>query len=53
MIENSEQKYDLIKDEKLISGEVVIEVGSIKVVDTFENIIDQNINDEEKVISKK
>ena len=53
MIENSEQKYDLIKDEKLISGEVVIEVGSIKVVDTFENIVDQNINDEEKVISKK
>lgn len=53
MIENSEQKYDLIKDEKLMSGEVIIEVGSIKVVDTFESNINQSINEDEKTMLKK
>ena len=48
MTENTEKKYNLIVDEKLISGEVVIEIGSIKVTDTFDNIINQNFQNEEK-----
>jgi len=48
MTENTEKKYNLIVDEKLISGDVVIEIGSIKVTDTFDNIINQNFQNEEK-----
>ncbi len=42
--ENSEKKYNLVIDNELVSGDVIIEIGSIKASDTFKDFIDQKVD---------
>lgn len=48
IIENTDEKYNLVINNNFVPGEVVIEVGSIKVSDTFKDLIDHKVDNDDE-----
>ncbi len=46
MTENSNKKYNLVIDKELVSGDIIIEVGSIKASDTFKDITEEKVDND-------